>query len=74
MRIRDLKTGDDAWLIYPVTQDDHELLSTRDLMPGSSFTPDSKALITAFGGGIWRVDVPSGEATAIPFTTRPPRH
>src|SRR6185503_13534462 len=38
--------------------------------PGSSFTPDSKALITSFDGSIWRVEVPSGEATAIPFTAK----
>lgn len=70
LRVRDLKSGDDSWLIYPVTRDDQESASTRDLMPGSSFTPDSKALITSFDGGIWRVDVPSGEATPIPFTAR----
>jgi Tol biopolymer transport system component len=70
LRVRDLKSGDDSWLIYPVTRDDQESLSTRDLMPGSSFTPDSKALITSFDGGIWRVDVPSGEATQIPFNAR----
>ena len=70
LRVRDLKSGDDSWLIYPVTRDDQESASTRDLMPGSSFTPDSKALITSIDGGIWRVEVPSGEATAIPFTAR----
>ena len=70
LRVRDLKSGDDSWLIYPVTRDDQESASTRDLMPGSSFTPDSKALITSFDGGIWRVDVPSGEATPIPFTAK----
>ena len=70
LRVRDLKSGDDSWLIYPVTRDDQESASTRDLMPGSSFTPDSKALITSFDGKIWRVDVPSGEATAIPFTAK----
>ena len=70
LRVRDLKSGDDSWLIYPVTRDDQESASTRDLMPGSSFTPDSKALITSFDGRIWRVDVPSGEATPIPFTAR----
>jgi len=70
LRVRDLKSGDDAWLIYPVTRDDQESASTRDLMPGSSFTPDSKALITSFDGRIWRVEVPSGEATAIPFTAK----
>jgi hypothetical protein len=33
------------------------VVSTRDLMPGSSFTPDSKALITSFDG-IWRSRCP----------------
>ncbi len=70
LRVRDLKSGDDSWLIYPVTRDDQESASTRDLMPGSSFTPDSKALITSFDGSLWRVEVPSGEATAIPFTAK----
>jgi Tol biopolymer transport system component len=70
LRVRDLKSGDDSWLIYPVTRDDQESASTRDLMPGSSFTPDSKALITSFDGKIWRVEVPSGEATPIPFTAK----
>ena len=42
--------------------------STRDLMPGMAFTPDSKALVTSYGGKLWRVAVPSGEATPIPFT------
>ena len=70
LRVRDLKSGDDSWLIYPVTRDDQESNTTRDLMPGSSFTPDSKTLITSIDGGIWRVDVPSGEATQIPFTAK----
>ncbi|NIP83510.1 MAG: hypothetical protein GWM90_31490, partial [Gemmatimonadetes bacterium] len=34
------------------------------------FTPDSRALITSYGGKIMRVEVPSGEATEIPFTAR----
>lgn len=70
LRIRDLKNGDDTWLIYPVAGDAVEPAGAHDLMPGSSFTPDSKALITSFGGRIWRVEVPSGEATAIPFIVR----
>src|SRR2546423_13464996 len=39
-------------------------------MPGSSFTPDSKALVVSYGGKIWRVEVPSGQATPIPFTVK----
>src|SRR5256884_9487102 len=37
-------------------------------MPGSSFTPDSKALVVSYGGKLWRVAVPSGQAAPIPFT------
>src|SRR5437762_827260 len=37
---------------------------------GSSFTPDSKALVVSYGGKIWRVEVPSGQATPIPFTVK----
>jgi Tol biopolymer transport system component len=68
LRLRNLATGDETWLVYPVTRDDQESRFTRDLEPGSAFTPDSKSLITSYGGKIWRVAIPSGEATAIPFT------
>jgi Tol biopolymer transport system component len=67
LRLRDLRSGDDDWLVYPVTRDDQESASTRDLMPGSSFTPDSQALITSYDGKIWRVGIPGGKATPIPF-------
>ena len=70
LRLRDLATGSERWLRYPVQRDDQESRFTRDLMPGSAFTPDSKALITSYAGKIWRVEVPSGTATAVPFRAR----
>ena len=69
-RLRNLETGDDQWLAYPVQRDDQESRATRDLMPGSAFTPDSSALITSFDGKIWRVDVPGGAIKPIPFTAK----
>ncbi len=42
----------------------------RDVYPGGAWTPDSEALITSYGGRIMRVEVPSGEATEVPFTAR----
>lgn len=36
------------------------------LLP-SAFTPDSRAFITSFGGKLWRIAVPSGRTTPIPF-------
>src|SRR5881396_3862048 len=68
LRLRDLASGDETWLVYPVTRDDQESRFTRDLMPGSAFTPDSKALITSYGGKIMRVDIATGQASEIPFT------
>ena len=70
LRLRNLASGDEQWLVYPVQRDDQESRFTRDLMPGSSFTPDSKALIVSYGGKIWRVEVPSGQVSGIPFTAR----
>src|SRR5437867_7653577 len=68
LRLRNLGSGDEQWLVHPVQRDDQESRFTRDLMPGSSFTPVSKALVVSYGGKIWRVDVPSGQASPIPFT------
>src|SRR5437773_3025690 len=68
LRLRSLSSGDEQWLVYPVQRDDQESRFTRDLMPGSSFTPDSKALITSYGGKIMRVDIATGQASETPFT------
>ena len=54
LRIRDLETGDERWLAYPVQRDDQESIADRDVYPGMSFTPDSRELVTTFGGKIWR--------------------
>ncbi|HET7585215.1 MAG TPA: amidohydrolase family protein [Gemmatimonadaceae bacterium] len=67
-KLRDLQTGDERWLAMNVTRDDQESRFTRDLMPGAAFTPDSKAIIATIGGKFWRVEVPSGKRTPIPFT------
>jgi len=67
LRLRDLTNGNEHWLRWPVQRDDQESAFTRDLMPGSAFTSDGKALITSYQGKLWRVEVPSGTQTAIPF-------
>jgi Tol biopolymer transport system component/imidazolonepropionase-like amidohydrolase len=69
-RIREMETGEERWLLYPVTRDDHESAATRDTMPGSAFTPDGKELVTTLGGKIARVDIASGKTTIIPFQAK----
>ncbi|HSJ65631.1 MAG TPA: amidohydrolase family protein [Gemmatimonadaceae bacterium] len=67
LRLRDLETGDERWLARDVQRDDQESRFVRDLMPGMSFTPDSRSLVVAHHGKIWRVSIPDGRQTEIPF-------
>jgi Tol biopolymer transport system component/imidazolonepropionase-like amidohydrolase len=68
LRLRELATGEERWLAYPIQLDEQESLFTRDLLPGYAFTPDSKFLIISFGGKIHRLDVASGADAIVPFT------
>lgn len=68
LRLRDLITGDERWLAPSVQRDDQESRFTRDVMPPFAFTPDSKAIVIAHHGKIWRISVPDGRQTMIPFS------
>src|SRR3989454_711166 len=70
LRIRNLETGDERWLIHPVTRDDQESRASRDTMPGYAFMPDGQSLIVPIDGHIHRVDVASGGSRVIPFTAK----
>ena len=67
LRIRDLATGDERWLAYPVHRDEQESKASNDVYPGMAFTPDSRHLVATYGGRIWRIPVDGGDATEIPF-------
>lgn len=68
LRLRDLQTGDEKWLAYPVQRDDQESRAPLDVLPGYSFTPDSRAIVVSYGGEIWRVPVDGTAPAKIPFT------
>jgi Tol biopolymer transport system component len=71
LRLRDLHSGEEEWLVYPVEYDVQGAQhASWDLMPGSSFTPDSKFLITTIEGKLWKVSVPDGRKALIPFSVR----
>jgi Tol biopolymer transport system component len=70
LRVRDLSTGEEKWLKYPVQRDDQESAATRDVLPGFAFTPDSRDIIVSYGGKIHRVQISTGEASDIPFTAK----
>ncbi len=68
LRIRNLDTGEDRWLKYPVQRDDQESRATRDLLPGYAFLPGGKAIVASYGGTIHRIDISTGADAIIPFT------
>jgi Tol biopolymer transport system component/imidazolonepropionase-like amidohydrolase len=70
LRVRNIDTGAERWLIYPVTRDDQESRASRDTLPGYDFTPDGQSIIVPIGGKIHRVDVATGESRLIPMTVR----
>ena len=68
LRLRELATGEERWLAYPIQRDEQESVANMDALPGYTFTPDSREVVLSYGGGIWRVPVDGGAAIAVPFT------
>jgi Tol biopolymer transport system component/imidazolonepropionase-like amidohydrolase len=68
LRLRDLRTGADRWLTFPVDRDGQEQGYYADLTPRFAFTADDKALIASVDGKLRRIDVATGAGTPIPFT------
>jgi Tol biopolymer transport system component len=68
LRIRDLESGAERWLAFPVQRDDQESTAEMDALPGYAFTPDGEALVLSFGGKLWRLPVEGGDPVNIPFS------
>ncbi|NNL29769.1 MAG: amidohydrolase, partial [Gemmatimonadetes bacterium] len=67
LRIREIATGEERWLAYPIQRDDMESVASIDALPGFTFTPDSRDIVISFAGRIWRVAVDGTGQTEIPF-------
>ncbi len=65
--IRDLNSGDEKWLAYPVQRDEQESIAPMGVLPAMSFTPDSKNVIASYGGKFYSIPVAGGAAVNIPF-------
>ena len=70
LRLRNLQTGEDRWVKYPITRDDQESRFTRDLFPGFAFLPDGQEIVYNQDGKIRRLHLASGVETVIPFTAK----
>ena len=68
LRIRDLVSGRDRWLTYPIDPDSQLGGYYNDLVPRVAFLPGDKAVLTAIGGKVTRVSLADGARTPVPFT------
>ncbi len=70
IRVRDLESGSDKMLVWPIQRDAQEIgrLPSRDYYPGYAFTPDSSALVLHTGGKIERIDLADGNRSVVPFS------
>jgi len=68
LRVRDLATGADRWVAFPIERDQVGAESWQDLVPRYAFTRDGKALILSRHGKLERLAIDAGAATSIPFT------
>jgi Tol biopolymer transport system component len=67
LRLRNLETGEDKWIAFPIDRDGQEGGYYADLLPRFTFTPDDKGLVMGLNGGISRLDIATGKMTPIPF-------
>ena len=70
LRLRNLQTGEDRWVRYPITRDDQESRFTRDLFPAYAFLPDGKEIVYNQDGKIRRLNLTSGTESVIPFSAK----
>lgn len=65
--LRDLKSGKEEWLAYPIQRDEQESIAPLGVLPAMSFTPDSKELIVSYGGKIHSINIANKTSRNIPF-------
>ncbi|WP_293851901.1 amidohydrolase family protein [Steroidobacter sp.] len=70
LRIRELSSGDDRWLSYPIDHDGHDGGYYANLLPRYSFTADDRALILSVGGKLKRLQLANQALIDIPFTAQ----
>ena len=68
LRARNLATGEDRWLLYPIDHDAQATTVSRGLLPRYAFLPGGEALVIGYGGKLRRVDIATGRAEVIAFT------
>jgi Tol biopolymer transport system component/imidazolonepropionase-like amidohydrolase len=68
LMLRDIASGDEKVLRMDVQHDASQRSSSLGVMPNPAWLPDASAILTTYGGKIWKIDAASGRATMIPFS------
>ncbi len=68
LRLLNLETREDRWLLYPLGYDQIEASHWQGILPRFAFTPDGEDLLLAHNGHINKLNIASGEESLIPFT------
>jgi len=70
LRVRNLNNGEDQWLTYPIQRDSQENFrpSSRGMLPGYAFTPDSEAIVLSTDGQFYQIRLDDSSRSIIPFT------
>ncbi|MBC7844018.1 MAG: serine hydrolase [Gemmatimonadaceae bacterium] len=68
LRLRDMHSSAERWLAWPTQRNELESRASRDVMPGYAITPDTRAVVVAFGGKMHRIALATGADDVIPFT------
>ncbi|HKS06229.1 MAG TPA: amidohydrolase family protein [Gemmatimonadaceae bacterium] len=66
--VREIESGDERVLKVGVQHDASYRGAGFGAMPNPAWMRDNSAILTTFGGKIWKIDVNTGTATIIPFT------
>lgn len=67
LRVRDLASGVDRRLVFPVERDQLQASMWQDILPRYAFAPDGRAILVSVAGGFERIDLDDGKASPIPF-------
>ena len=70
LRLRDLGTGADRWLAFPIEADQIHAQSWQDLVPRYAFSNDGQALLLSRHGKLERLPLDGEDPTPIPFLAR----
>ena len=68
LEVRDLDSGRDRQVFDHLDRDMQETWAVQGVYPQYAWTPDGRSIVIWGEGKLWKVDVGTARATAIPFT------